>query len=185
MLSFLITPNTKTNFIREKIMSVFFVTGRPATGKSLLLASHARKELVNKCVVTNFDSYLDFFRVPAVPTAEDLQAKCLGLDGALFLDESLPFLKSLQANADFLKEFILFITLNRWDVYFVVQDIKMMNIGLFHTLADYLVTCDQSKSFLFSGFVGSVMDIHHCSIVAKWKCEVPKKTAKSDERNSA
>ena len=109
--------NSNSRTGHKENMSVFIVTGKLGSGKTLLacmmaqkylsqkrrIASNVEFNLENLCKPTN--DYSRFVRVPDMPTSDDLLSLGMGCDkyneemfGAIFLDEAGIWLNSRKWN---------------------------------------------------------------------------------------
>lgn len=142
-------------------MAVYFIQGKLGAGKSLAAVQRIFEYLGSgRKVATNFDIYLEkyflprkkntvAFRLPDKPTISDLDAIGLGSDnvdedtyGALVLDELGTWFNSRSWNQEGRKEVIDWCLHARklgWDVYFVVQDISIVDTQLRETMCEHLV----------------------------------------------
>lgn len=142
-------------------MAVYFVTGELGSGKTLAVVNRIQDYLVQgRRVATNINLRLehlmrrgehDVLRLPDWPKAADLFALGEGFPkyeesrfGGIFLDEAATYLNARDWNAagrsDFMK-WLLHARKLRWDVYFIVQDLKMIDSQMRAALCEHLVLC--------------------------------------------
>ena len=146
-------------------MPVWVVTGKLGGGKSLMSVSRIQKYLLEgRKVATNLDIYpehllgidkknTELYRLPDIPTVNDLKALPIGYDGPdidegknglLVLDECGIFLNSREWNAPGRKEVNAHFKLLRklrWDAIFIIQDIENLDADARRTIAEHVVYC--------------------------------------------
>lgn len=143
-------------------MPVYIVTGKLGSGKTLSMVGRMKEYLVSgRPVAANIDIDLrklckhkpkaSFVRLSDKPTADELtmmgSVHTTGreeLNGALFLDECGTFLNSRNWNDKGRQAFIDWMLHSRkrgWDVYFIVQNLSLMDKQIRDAMAEYVVTC--------------------------------------------
>jgi len=143
-------------------MSVYFVTGKLGSGKTLVCVGIIQKYLVsNRKVATNLDINMDeivhksnkasLVRLPDKPRTSDLNALGQGSElvdestyGALVLDECATWLNSRTWNDKDRNNFVDWMLHARklgWDVYFIIQNIDIVDKQLRLMLGEHLVVC--------------------------------------------
>jgi len=146
-------------------MAVYFITGKLGSGKSLVSVGKIFDYLaVGKPVATNLDiSMLNFFyrnkrnvnlmRLPDHPDIQDLEAIGRGRpvgckderqNGALVLDECATWFNAQDWQNSKNKALINWMLHARklgWDVYFLVQDIELINGQARKGLAEHVAYC--------------------------------------------
>lgn len=144
-------------------MPVYFVTGKLGSGKSLSMAGRMREYLRDgRPVATNIHVFLEHmlkpkardvlcYRLPAKPSIEHLQGIGSGnpgydesRNGGLFLDECGTWLNSRGWADPSRQPFIDWMLHARklgWDVYFLVQDISIIDKQARLALAEHVVWC--------------------------------------------
>ena len=152
-------------------MPVYVVTGKLGSGKTLATVGRIRDYLKEgRKVATNLDINLNklvgnyakspvIFRVPDRPQAYHLEALGLGYDGdyvgeekngALVLDECGTWFNSRDWNAKGRKElldWVIHARKKRWDVYFIIQDLEVMDKQARLMFAEHVVYCRRSDRF--------------------------------------
>ena len=152
-------------------MPVYVVTGKLGSGKTLASVGRIRDYLKeSRKVATNLDLNLNnlvgnyakkctVFRVPDRPTVQDLESIGLGYEGdfigeekngALVLDECGTWFNSRDWNAKGRKElldWIIHARKKRWDVYFIIQDLEVMDKQARLMFAEHVVYCRRSDRF--------------------------------------
>lgn len=150
-------------------MSVYIVTGKLGSGKTLLacmkaqeylsrrtpIASNIEFNLENLCRPTN--DYSRCIRLPDMPTSDDLLALGMGCDkydeekfGAIFLDEAGIWLNSRKWNSSGridLLEFFLYLRKRRWDLWLLVQNIDVVDKQIRQAIAEHVVYCSRSDRY--------------------------------------
>ena len=144
-------------------MSVYFVTGKLGSGKSLVAVGRIRDYLnQGRRVATNLNICPDrmvpsknkgvITRLPDKPRREDYDAMGEGHDGAydedrfglLVLDELGSWMNSRTWNdKERLQalDWFLHARKHQWDIMFIVQDIDIIDKQLRGTLCEFLVVC--------------------------------------------
>jgi len=143
-------------------MSVYFVTGKLGSGKTLVCVGVIQKYLLsNRKVATNLDINMDeivgrsnktsIVRLPDKPRTSDLNALGQGSElvdestyGALVLDECATWLNSRTWNDKDRNNFVDWMFYARklgWDVYFIIQNIDIVDKQLRLMLGEHLVVC--------------------------------------------
>lgn len=155
-------------------MSVYVVTGKLGSGKSLIAVSRIREYLrQGRRVATNLDLYLEHMmpahsratviRLPDKPRLEDLEALGTGdgrpVDeydegrfGLLVLDELASWMNARAWNDRSRLEVIEWFLHARkyhWDVLLLVQDIDAIDKQLRGALAEHLVVCRRLDRMVF------------------------------------
>ncbi len=148
-------------------MAVYFITGKLGSGKSLQAVALMKRYIEDgKSVCTNIDlnlkylvgakaKYVKAFRIPDHPTSKDLLAVGRGNpgkeeenNGAMVLDECGIWFNSRNWNAKGRQDVINFMLMVRklgWDVYFLVQNISVIDKQARDTLAEYVAYCVSIK----------------------------------------
>ena len=144
-------------------MSIYIVTGKLGSGKTLLAVSRVQVYLrAGRRVATNLDLDLGQLmgpgwsgqveRLPDYPTAADLWRVGRGAEGAydesrfglLVLDEGARWLNSRDWNSAARRELIewcLHARKLRWDLYILIQDVDMLDKQVRGLLAEHVVVC--------------------------------------------
>lgn len=166
-------------------MAVYFVTGKLGSGKTLCCIGKMQDYIdEGRRVATNIDLNLDklcgrwnktadVMRVPDKPDIADLEMIGLGYDGdylgeehngALLLDECGTWFNSRSWNdkgRQALIDWFIHARKNRWDLYFLVQDISVVDKQARVILAEHVVYCKRTDrlkipilGFLFKYFTG-------------------------------
>lgn len=152
-------------------MPVYVVTGKLGSGKTLASVGRIRDYLrEGRRVATNLDLNLnklvgnyakkcEVFRVPDRPEAYHLENLGLGYDGeftgeerngALVLDECGTWFNSRDWNAKGRKElldWVIHARKKRWDVFFIIQDLEVMDKQARLMFAEHVVYCRRSDRF--------------------------------------
>ncbi|MEY8214324.1 MAG: zonular occludens toxin domain-containing protein, partial [Colwellia sp.] len=152
-------------------MPVYVVTGKLGSGKTLASVGRIRDYLKQgRRVATNLDLNLNnlvgnyakkcqVFRVPDRPEAHHLESLGLGYDGeftgeerngALVLDECGTWFNSRDWNAKGRKElldWVIHARKKRWDVFFIIQDLEIMDKQARLMFAEHVVYCRRSDRF--------------------------------------
>lgn len=152
-------------------MPVYIVTGKLGSGKTLASVGRIRDYLLEgRKVATNLNLNLDklvgnykkntvVYRVPDRPKAEDLENIGLGYDGdfigeekngALVLDECGTWFNSRDWNVSGRQELIDWVIharKKRWNVYFIVQDLIVLDKQARVMFAEHVVYCRRSDRF--------------------------------------
>lgn len=152
-------------------MPVYIVTGKLGSGKTLASVGRIRDYLLEgRKVATNLNLNLDklvgnykkntvVYRVPDRPKAEDLENIGLGYDGefigeerngALVLDECGTWFNSRDWNAEGRQElldWVIHARKKRWDVFFIVQDLSVLDKQARVMFAEHVVYCRRSDRF--------------------------------------
>ncbi len=155
-------------------MAVYFITGKLGSGKTLAGVGRIREYLWEKRkVATNLDLNIDKLigpkssrtvtRLPDKPLRSDFEALGLGADsveedryGAIVLDELGTWFNSRtwnDKNRQDVIDWFLHARKKRWDCYFIVQDISIVDKQLRETLCEHLVICRRMDRFRIP-FVG-------------------------------
>ena len=158
-------------------MAVYFVTGKLGSGKTLVCVGIIKKYLLaNKPVATNLDIYTDkitpkfskatLTRLPDKPRTSDLTMIGKGSEnvdestyGALVLDECATWLNSRTWNDKDRNNFVDWMLHARklgWDVYFIIQNIDIVDKQLRLMLGEHLVVCrrlDRLKIPFITAFI--------------------------------
>lgn len=143
-------------------MATYAITGKLGAGKTLASVGRIRDYLEQgRPVASNLDLYLENLlpltsrttvtRLPDKPTHDDLMAIGLGNDtpdesrnGGLFLDECASFLNSRDFADKGRQPFIDWMLHARkrgWDVFFIIQDISLIDKQIREALIEHLVIC--------------------------------------------
>lgn len=143
-------------------MATYGITGKLGSGKTLASVGRIRDYLEQgRKISTNLDIFLEHLlpvssratitRLPDKPTYSDLMAIGLGNDstdesknGGLFLDECASFLNSRDFQDKDRKGFIDWMLHARkrgWDVFFIVQDLSMIDKQIRDALVEHWVVC--------------------------------------------
>lgn len=157
-------------------MPVYVVTGKLGSGKTLASVGKIKDYLIQgRRVATNLDIRLEnlvgnyarkceIFRVPDRPEAYHLESLGLGYDGefigeerngALVLDECGTWFNSRDWNAKGRKElldWVIHARKKRWDVYFIIQDLEVMDKQARLMFAEHVVYCRRSDRFTIPFF---------------------------------
>lgn len=144
-------------------MSVYFVTGKLGNGKTLIAISKMLEKVNNGLpIATNVDLFhkkftgrnnktLRYIRLPDKPTAFDLE--CIGnanptydesKNGALVLDECGTWFNARNWNEKGraeINDWFLHARKLGWDVFFIVQDIEIVDSQARKSLAEHTVFC--------------------------------------------
>lgn len=152
-------------------MPVYIVTGKLGSGKTLACVGKIKDFLIQgRKVATNLDLNMDKLvgnyakktkvtRVPDRPSADDFENLGLGYDGeftgeenngGLFLDECGTWFNSRDWNAKGRKElldWVIHARKKRWDVYFIIQDLEVMDKQARLMFAEHVVYCRRSDRF--------------------------------------
>ena len=152
-------------------MPVYIVTGKLGSGKTLACVGKIKDYLIEgRRVATNLNLNLEklvgnyarnvkVFRVPDRPQADHLESLGLGYDGeftgeeqngALVLDECGTWFNSRDWNAKGRKElldWVIHARKKRWNVYFIVQDLEVMDKQARLMFAEHVVYCKRSDRF--------------------------------------
>lgn len=177
-------------------MAVYFITGKLGSGKTLQAVGLMRKYMEEgRPVCTNIDLSLKYligakankckaFRIPDRPTSADLLAVGSGnptpdesRNGGMFLDECGIWFNSRnwnQAGRQDVINFMLMVRKMGWDVYFLVQNISVIDKQARDTLAEYVVYCTAMNkvkipfiSAFYRMFTGSALPMpkaHHATV---------------------
>ena len=164
-------------------MSVYFVTGKLGSGKTLVCVGIIQKYLNQKRrVATNLNINMDkivgkrnknsLTRLPDKPRTTDLELLGQGSKvvdestyGALVLDECATWLNSRTWNDKDRTNFIDWMLHARklgWDVYFIIQNIDIVDKQLRLMLGEHLVVCrrlDRLKIPFITSFIKFVTGI--------------------------
>ena len=167
-------------------MPVWIVTGKLGAGKTLTSVSRIQKYLLeSRKVATNLNIYPEhmlgidkkntqLFRLPDIPSIEDLQALPRGYEGEdidesknglLVLDECGIFLNSRNWNDPKRKAVNAFFKLLRklrWDAIFIIQDIENLDSDARRTIAEHVVYCrrmDRMRVPFISAFLKTIAGI--------------------------
>lgn len=146
-------------------MPVYVVTGKLGAGKSLAAVDRIQRYLFEgRKVATNlnlnpehlltcWNKTAEIYRVPNKPSIEDLDSLPLGHDenqpndarnGALVLDECGTWFNSRTWNDKgraALIEWCRNARKKRWDIYFIIQDISVMDSQARDSFAEHVVYC--------------------------------------------
>lgn len=152
-------------------MPVYIVTGKLGSGKTLASVGRIRDYLLEgRKVATNLNLNLEklvgnykkntvVYRVPDRPKAEDLDNIGLGYDGdfigeerngALVLDECGTWFNAREWNAEGRQElldWVIHARKRRWDVFFIVQDLSVLDKQARVMFAEHVVYCRRSDRF--------------------------------------
>lgn len=153
-------------------MTVYFVTGKLGSGKSLVATGKIREYMNdNRRVATNLDLYTDAIytqnkvcptRLPDKPRAEDMEALGKGYEheddrhndesryGLIVLDECGTWLNSREWNDKGRRKLIdwcLHARKKRWDIIFLIQDIEAIDGQIFRALGEHLVICRRMDKY--------------------------------------
>mgnify|MGYP000716476691 CR=1 FL=1 len=163
---------------------VFVVTGALGGGKTLWTVQRAVKAVQEgRKVATNVNLFLGQFtakkssktylRLPDHPTLRDLQVIGRGCPegtpeekfGVLMLDECAHFFNAQSWNNSDTLATIQYMTHMRklgWEVYFIIQDISVLNKQMRVSFAEHIVYCTRTDRFgipLVSAFLKQALDI--------------------------
>lgn len=145
-------------------MADYFITGKKGNGKSLCAVGRMKDYLKQgRRVATNLDIWTEnlmgpndlssrVIRIPDKPTADDLELLGYGSDvprneernGALILDELGTWLnsRSFQDKGRLpVIDWLLHARKLRWDVFYLVQDIAIVDKQVREALAEHVVYC--------------------------------------------
>lgn len=147
-------------------MSIYVVTGKLGSGKSLACVARIRDALeVGKRVATNLDLNLEkllpwsnrtaqVIRLPDKPTLVDLEGiGCGNLEydeaknGVIVLDELGAWLNTRSwgdKDRQPVIDWLLHSRKKGWDVYFIIQNQSMLDKQVREGLAEFLVTCKRT-----------------------------------------
>lgn len=152
-------------------MPVFVVTGKLGGGKSLMCVNRMKEALEQgRPIATNLNLNLEVFcgkyakktvayRVPDRPMARDLELIGLGYEGkkideskngVLVLDECATWLNSRNfkdAGRQDLIDYLIHARKRRWDVYFIIQDIEVLDKQARKLFAEHVVYCRRTDRF--------------------------------------
>lgn len=153
-------------------MTVYFVTGKLGSGKSLVATGKIREYMNDgRRVATNLDLYTDAIytqnkicpiRLPDKPRAEDMQELGFGYEhedprhndesryGLIVLDECGTWLNSREWNDKGRRKLIdwcLHARKKRWDIIFLIQDIEAIDGQIFRALGEHLVICRRMDKY--------------------------------------
>jgi zonular occludens toxin Zot len=152
-------------------MPVYVVTGKLGSGKTLASVGRIRDYLKQgRKVATNLDLNLNYlcgnyaktpivYRVPDRPAVNHLDSIGLGYEGefigeekngALVLDECGTWFNSRDWNAKGRKElldWVIHARKKRWDVFFIIQDLEVMDKQARLMFAEHVVYCRRSDRF--------------------------------------
>lgn len=150
-------------------MAVYIVTGKLGSGKSLAAVGRIRDALLDgKRVATNLDIYPQHMlspwhksgqlvRIPDKPTLKDLEYIGCGSQspeedtfGLIVLDELGTWLNSRSYRDDERQPVIDWLLHSRkmgWNVYFIVQNLQMIDKQVRDGLAEFVVTCRRTDRF--------------------------------------
>lgn len=174
-------------------MAGYLITGPRGAGKSLVAVARLREYLqAGKPVATNLDIDLQkllkappsapLIRMPDRPTAEDFEGLPTVHDtgveehnGALVLDECAVWLNAREWNGGDRQRVIDWLLHSRkrgWDLFFIVQDVGLLDKQARTTLFDYRVSCKRLdrlkipmlgrviKTLTFGLFSGNMPRVH-------------------------
>ena len=144
-------------------MAVYFITGKLGNGKSLAAVGKLRDYLEQgRPVATNLDIYCEHFRnkknrdidlkrLPDKPMPEHMYQLGYGnttydegKNGGIFLDECGTWFNSRNwndAGRKELNDWFLHARKYGWDLFFIVQDISIIDKQARETLCEHLVVC--------------------------------------------
>ncbi|WP_337843174.1 zonular occludens toxin domain-containing protein [Rheinheimera sp.] len=152
-------------------MPVYVITGKLGAGKSLAAVGRIQEYLLQgRKVATNLNLYpenlmdywkknTELYRIPNKPTVHDLNALPLGHDedkpndsrnGALVLDECGTWFNSRSWNdkdRGALIEWCRNARKKRWDIYFIIQDVSVMDSQARESFAEHVVYCRRLDRF--------------------------------------
>jgi len=164
-------------------MAVYFITGKLGSGKTLVSVGIIQKYLTQgRAVATNLDINMDkivpkknkstLYRLPDKPRTTDLELIGLGSElvdestyGALVLDECATWLNSRTWNDKDRTNFVDWMLHARklgWDVYFIIQNIDIVDKQLRLMLGEHLVVCrrlDRLKIPFLTSFIKLVTGV--------------------------
>lgn len=167
-------------------MAIYIITAPPGGGKTLYAVDVIQRKLVQGCIVaTNLDLKPHNFpqvgrmartpkiiRLPDKPTISDLQQICRGnesydesLNGALVFDECGTWFNARTWNDKSRSPVIDWLLHSRkkgWDVYFIIQNVKMLDKQALMGLGEHVIYCKRMDriaipviGFLFEQFLSS------------------------------
>jgi hypothetical protein len=152
-------------------MPVYIVTGKLGSGKTLATVGRIRDYLLQgRKVATNLDLNLEklvgnykkntiVYRVPDRPNAQHLENIGLGYDGvfigeekngALVLDECGTWFNARDWNEEGRRDllnWVIHARKKRWDVFFIVQDLTVLDKQARVMFAEHVVYCRRSDRF--------------------------------------
>lgn len=152
-------------------MPVYVITGKLGAGKSLAAVARIQHYLwQGRKVATNLnlnpEHLLDYwkrnteiYRIPNKPTVHDLEALPMGHDedgpndarnGALVLDECGTWFNSRSWNdkdRGALIEWCRNARKKRWDIFFIIQDVSVMDSQARESFAEHVVYCRRMDRF--------------------------------------
>jgi len=161
-------------------MAIYFVTGKLGSGKTLASVGRIRDYLwARRRVASNLDldiekmigprSKRSVVRLPDKPTSEDLEALGMGSNelnenkyGAIVLDEVGTIFNSRtwqDKERQKIIDWFLHSRKKRWDIFFIVQNIGIIDRQLRDTLCEHMVVCtrtDRYKIPLVGSFLSAV-----------------------------
>lgn len=164
-------------------MSVYFITGKLGSGKTLVTVGKIQEYLQkDRKVATNLDlditklvkrsSKATYYRLPDKPRIDDLNAIGRGSDdvnedtyGLIVLDECGTWLNTRSWNDKERTKFIDWMLHARklgWDILFIIQDISMIDKQVRDALCEHLVVCrrlDRMKIPFISSIVKTLTGI--------------------------
>lgn len=155
-------------------MPAYVITGKLGAGKSLVAVARMQEYLFQgRKVATNVNLYpqhltnnlwaknCEIYRIPNKPTVDDLNALPPGHDedgpddnrnGALVLDECGTWLNSRGWNDKGRAEVIEWFRnarKKRWDIFFIIQDVSVMDTQARESFAEHVVYCRRFDRFKF------------------------------------
>jgi len=152
-------------------MPVYVITGKLGAGKSLAAVARIQHYLLQgRKVATNLnlnpEHLMDYwkrnteiYRIPNKPTVHDLDALPMGHDedgpndgrnGALVLDECGTWFNSRSWNdkdRGALIEWCRNARKKRWDIFFIIQDVSVMDSQARESFAEHVVYCRRMDRF--------------------------------------
>lgn len=153
-------------------MTVYFVTGKLGSGKSLISVGKIRDYMQDgRRVATNLNIFPDnlftysksnVVRLPDNPRFEDMDALGKGYEhedkyhndesryGLIVLDECGTWLNSREWNAKGRRDLIKWFyhaRKRRWDVIFLIQDIESIDGQIFRSLGEHVVICRRMDKY--------------------------------------
>lgn len=165
-------------------MPAYVITGKLGAGKSLVAVARIQQYLFQgRKVATNVNLYpehltnnlwaknCEIYRIPNKPTVDDLNALPLGHDddgpndnrnGALVLDECGTWFNSRGWNDKGRAEVIEWFRnarKKRWDIFFIIQDVSVMDSQARESFAEHVVYCRRFDRF-------KIPLLHHFGIKA-------------------